>query len=572
MLRRVFLKVRDEILYQEPKGLIVFFFLLVTAGSLLSANKVKLIEKIPAYVREKEFKMDIFNISNWSFGEDIQMKKVEFLKENCLEIKYEFKKEEKKINIDYIFPINHFEGERLGFKLYGNDKKDKIEVWCEYKDSFIPLSMVSLRPAGWQFIEIPASSPINLFYKNVYKIRFTIINREDTPHSGTFYISQMKFISPVLIHNPSEKKEKKQPLSLIFDTWGAGGESEEEVMKNAEVIKNIGINLHIIPVSFPSDIPEKNRENKKWLEEKIKSFMDKGIKIGISFYNTPPEEFAEKYPKLLMKNENGEIYKTGGFFLSPWHPETKRLWRNHIIDTLSFLKEKGLLEKIEVVMLCPGLESEISYEWSHIWAFDENAISCYRNYLKKKYRGNINSLNRDMGKEYKSFEDIKPPENFYPDREHWVFVDFYRWSMLRWCVNLADAVREVFNPPYWLWLPHTYPDYPGRFFSARYPIFYIENFKKLNIVDYVHIPALDWQSIEDVHLIKQLGVKVIGEVDVVPTPSKLEWTFNQSLKYDFDGVYIGTVENICRDGKLTCTGEVCKKLIDIFKNKIGGER
>ncbi|HOM27767.1 MAG TPA: beta-galactosidase [bacterium] len=538
----------------------------------IAVNQKKLIERIPEYVQEKKVGIETFNISRWIFSEGVQIKRARFLKENCLEIKYEFKDNQKKIDIDFMLPENHFEGERIGFKLYGNGKKDKIEVWCKYRDSFIPLSMISLGQEKWQIIEMPASSPIHLFYKSVDRIKFTIVNREDNPHSGKFYISQMKFISPVLIQGLTVRKpEKKQFLSFIFDTWGAGG-NDEEIEKNVETIKNIGINLHIIPVSFPSDIPEKNIENRKWLEGKIKSFMDKGIKIGISFYNTPPDEFAKKHPELLMKNENGEIYDTGGFFLSPWHPEVEKLWVNYIIDTLNFLKERNLLEKIEVIMLCPGHESEISYEWSHIWAFDENAIASYRDYLKKKYRNNIIFLNEDMGTDYKSFADIKPPKNFYPDREHWVFVDFYRLSMLKWCVKLADAVKEVFTPSYWLWLPHTHPDYPGRFFSGRYPIFYIENLKKLDIVDYVHIPALDWQSIDDVNLIKKMGVKVIGEVDVVPSPARLEWTFNQSLKYGFDGVYIGIIENICRDGKLTEAGEICRKLIDVFKSKKGGEK
>ena len=137
--------------------------------------------------------------------------------------------------------------------------------------------------------------------------------------------------------------------------------------------------------------------------------------------------------------------------------------------------------------------------------------------------------------------------------------------MLRYCVFLADAVSEVFTPKYWLWMAHTLPRYPNRYYSARYPIFYSENLRRLGYVDYIHIAALDWQGVEDVRRLQSLGgVKVIGEIDVVPTPKRLQWTFQQCDKFGTNGVFIGVIEHLTKEGKLTPIGELCRQLTTDF--------
>jgi len=305
--------------------------------------------------------------------------------------------------------------------------------------------------------------------------------------------------------------------------------------------------------------------------KRIRILKDGGIMAGISFYNTPPENFVKERPDLCMVNESGERYDTGGFFLSPWNPEAREIWRKHIHDSLRMLEERSVLDDVEAVMLSPGLESEISYEWSHVWAFDAHAVAAYRRYLRAFYENDIAVLNSDWKTAYGGFEKIMPPRVFYPDREHWVFEEFYRYSMLEWCVYLAQAVQDVFVPRCWVWLPHSQAHYPGRFYSARYPLYYVAHLKGLDLVDYVHIPALDWQTVEDVQYIKDLGVSTIGEVDVVPTAERLAWTFRQSAKYGFDGVYIGVLENCMKNGKPTPVGELCGELIREYR-QVGNTR
>jgi hypothetical protein len=162
-----------------------------------------------------------------------------------------------------------------------------------------------------------------------------------------------------------------------------------------------------------------------------------------------------------------------------------------------------------------------------------------------------------------------PVSEWYPDREHWIFTDFYRYSMVEYYVYLSKAVKEVVTPPYWKCMPHSLPTYPMRFYSARYPIFYAENLHRLGIFDYAQISALDWQHKEDVEYIQSLGVKVIGEVDVSPTLYKLDYCFRQSQKFGMDGAFVGVMELLfsgTTSPTLTPTGVLCNQLISEFNS------
>jgi hypothetical protein len=219
-----------------------------------------------------------------------------------------------------------------------------------------------------------------------------------------------------------------------------------------------------------------------------------------------------------------------------------------------------------VVQLCPGEECELCFHWNGVWAFDDYAIKAYREYLRNFYQNDLKQLNTDWYSDFKDFEEILPPRDYYPDRAHWVFTDFYRLSMLNYCVYLADSVKSVFTPKYWLWMTHTLPNYPNRFYSARYALFYAENLRRLGYIDYAQIAALDWQSVEDVRYLQSLaGLKVIGEVDVQPTEERLKWTFEQCRKFRTDGVFIGVIENLSSEGKLTALGESGRQLIMDFR-------
>jgi hypothetical protein len=80
-------------------------------------------------------------------------------------------------------------------------------------------------------------------------------------------------------------------------------------------------------------------------------------------------------------------------------------------------------------------------------------------------------------------------------------------------------------------------------------------------MDYAHLSALDWHAREDVAHIQRNNVRVLGEIDVRPTRQRLEWTFEQSRKYKMDGVFIGVLEILSKDGVFTPLGKTNQKLI-----------
>ncbi|MCM8806590.1 MAG: hypothetical protein NC926_01335 [Candidatus Omnitrophica bacterium] len=533
-----------------------FFFLFLTFTLFSYSN-------FPSYVKEKSFLLENFDTLNkWIFPENVDLKIVEEGKEKFIKVNYKFKKEQKEIEFIYNFSYPGFNCERIFFKFKGDGSKNKIYVWGEYKNQWYPFVFFELKK-NWQKIEF-APTPCYFFYKDFSKIKFVLKNFEKNENQGEFILGGIYSTTPEIFFSKFKTQKNNHFNSKIFNTWGALS-SLEDISKKVDILRELGINLHIFPISF--EIEDKNKLNVELNEicEKIKIVKQKGLLVGISFYNTPSSDIIKKYENLLLKNENNEYYSSGGCFFSIWHPVAKKIWKKHIVYALNYLKKKKVLNLIDVVFLCPGEESEISYNWNHIWAFDEYAIRSYQSYLRKLYQNSIKKLNEDWLTNKNSFEEILPPEKFYPDREHWTFLNFYRWSMLKWCYEITSYVKEVFSPKYFLWLPHTVDSYPQRFYSARFPHFYIWYLKKFGIIHFAHISALDWHTQEDIKIIKPLKITIIGEVDVIPTVERLEWTFQQSKKYELEGVYIGVAENLFENNQLNKVGEKCKVLIEEFK-------
>jgi len=79
------------------------------------------------------------------------------------------------------------------------------------------------------------------------------------------------------------------------------------------------------------------------------------------------------------------------------------------------------------------------------------------------------------------------------------------------------------------------------------------------------IAALDWQSREDVQFLREQGIPVIGEIDVVPSPDSLRRLFDQCRKFGTDGAYIGILEQHSERGELTPIGRLCQELIRAYR-------
>lgn len=439
----------------------------------------------------------------------------------------------------------------------GTGNSLRFDVYHKPRGAWLEQARVPLDSSGWRHLVIPAGNPIHAFHPEVTMLRWRVVpEKHATGTTGQLALRDATLVRTAAV--PGSLPSVRPPAP-VFDTWGGPGQ------KQLANVATSGVNLHLIPVDFP--IGQKPARRAAYAAKAIPWAKKAGIMVGLAFYPTPPAAWLDTHKDLLCRSAGAYYDRPGGAFLSPWNPRANEILTIHIKEVLTFLKDEGLLNEIDVIELCPGEEGEVSFEWNHVWAFDEHAVAAYREFLARQYRHAIAALNRDWATHHESFAAITPPVDHYPDREHWVFTEFYRGSMLRRCALMADAASTVFEPTYWLWMPHSIGNARQRFFSARYPEYYTTNLRRLGCADFVHIAALDWQTVEDVRQMQQTGVRALAEIDIEPTPDRLAWTFQQAQSFGCDGVFVGVVRDLVdkATGDLTKQGELTRSLTEDYR-------
>ncbi len=445
--------------------------------------------------------------------------------------------------------------ERLRFWIQGDGTGNILEAHYFYSPAgaWRLLAEIPLDFTGWRHLEIPADNAVYLYYpgiSDVVRLTFRPSGKATGLRGGTIRFRPFEWVSPALVGRSPAAPDTGLPPE-IYDTWGSPSQQQLQCAAVA------GVNLHQVPIGGIG--PGDAAADTAYALKAVEWVRTAGMLCCLSLeMPDTASAWTRKHADLLCRDQHGEV--APGIF-SPWNPHAQKLWKRHIIATLGRLKNSGELKFVDAIRLCPGDQGEVCFPWSDIWAFDPWAIAAFRDYLKKLYGGTIGRLNADWGTGFDSFERIAPPSSWFPDRRHWVFADFYRLGMLRQCVRMADAVRKVFHPKYWLWLLHSLPTYPGRFYAARYPLFYAENLRRLGLADIAHIPGLNWQAPQDIRYSESLGIRTICEIDVVPTIPRLKWTFSQAEKFGFDGVFIGMAEQLSNNKALTPIGQLCRNLI-----------
>ncbi len=441
----------------------------------------------------------------------------------------------------------------------GSGNRLRVEAWYAPTEKWIEQAVLTLDSVGWQHLVIPAANPLHAFHPEVPQLRLSVVPGP----AATATAGQLIFRRPLLVRTEpvAQPLPTHRPPAPVFDTWG-GPRLDQFSHATAA-----GVTMHLIPVDFPDG--RQVAERVRYAVKAIPPVDEAGLVVGLAFYPTPPADWLKANQELLCRGSEATYDRPGGAFLSPWHPAAERLLCEHVTEVLQYLDQQQLLDKIDLVELCPGEEGEISFEWDQVWAFDPYAIAAYRSFLSRHYGDDITAVNQDWGTTYASISEIVPPSDYRPDREHWVFTEFYRASMLRRCLVLADAVEAVFKPKYWLWMPHSIGNARQRFFSARYPAYYTDNLRRLGCADYVHVAALEWQTPEDVWQLRATGVRTIAEIDVTPTPERLAWTFQQAERFGCDGVFLGAVEGLVagEPTSLTRTGQLARDLTAKFRQR-----
>jgi len=104
---------------------------------------------------------------------------------------------------------------------------------------------------------------------------------------------------------------------------------------------------------------------------------------------------------------------------------------------------------------------------------------------------------------------------------------------------------------------------PAEYATARYPAFYMKKLKEMNRATHAILAVIEsWQPEVVIPAVKDLGIKVIGEIWIEPTPAQQRKQAHLAKRYGCDGLFVGTLENLFHcDGSMTAVGKETAKTI-----------
>lgn len=345
-----------------------------------------------------------------------------------------------------------------------------------------------------------------------------------------------------------------EPAKAVrFVSWGGiGGPAR------LEAAARIGVDTHRLPVT---PWPDANgRYDFSTLDTYLPLLHKAGIKAIVHFFSHGvPDWFWQRHPEAQPRNAEGKTERWAG---SPWNPLVREEVRKGILATLKHLEEQKLLSLVDGVDVGVGMEGQLSYLWGSFWAFDPYAVMSYRWYLRGLYGNDIAKLNVEWGTRHRLFSEIVPPKRWSDTPQCRVFLDWYRENVLDMAEELSEVVAQRFHPPIWYWVSHFIAP-NERPYAARYPIFYMKRLRGLGRADVVHVSvAPGWQTKEEVAGLKALGLPVIGEIYIEPTPEQQREHARLAWQLGCDGFFVGVLENLAQeDGTLTPAGRETERII-----------
>jgi beta-galactosidase GanA len=352
----------------------------------------------------------------------------------------------------------------------------------------------------------------------------------------------------------------EETRECVFLSWGGVGSKAR-----AESAAEIGINMHRLPMWWGTCEKREGEFDFDGIDEVAGWILDAGMDLIVNFSNHGvPKWFFEKYPQARIRDALGRTDEVEGG-PSYWFSRTRYCARRFMNEAIAYLIQKGIWDEIAGVEVCVQFEGQLSYPLSsQTWAFDRYALEAYSNYLKVKYANDIGRLNDDWGSKYKDFSSVLPPATYGEDKEHEVFLGFYRQNLLDAAVQLTDAVdKRLPAGKKWLYMSHQGPPGPMEYATARYPVYYMKRLKELNRVTHVILAVIEsWQPDIVIPQVKDLGIKVIGEIWINPTAMQQRQQSDLAKRYDCDGFFVGVLENLFEcDGTPTAVGEETARVI-----------
>jgi hypothetical protein len=343
-----------------------------------------------------------------------------------------------------------------------------------------------------------------------------------------------------------------------FVSWGGIGTTAR-----IKAAANIGINMHRLPIGWPD---EQGNYDFRDFDRLFHALHAAGIQVIVSFGNNfIPPWFWQKHPDAKPRDAEGNTTEE---YASPWNPNVQDAIEKNMAKVLYHLQQKRLLPLVSGVDIeITTNEGQLSFDWDTFRASDPSALKAYRNYLEQQYNGDLIQLDRDWSENYRSFDDIQPPRSWQDTLECHEFERFYRLGILNSAIAYAKVVRRFFHPCIWFWVSHFIKS-PERYYAARYPRYYMSHLKALGMANMVETSSVaGWETKGQIGRLKQLGLQVIGEIDIDPTLKGQLNNFVTAKGLGCDGVFVGTLENLfAANGAPTSVGEETGRLISAWKN------
>lgn len=374
---------------------------------------------------------------------------------------------------------------------------------------------------------------------------------------------------PLLVSSLERARADEAPPPVRFVSWGGVGGLER-----AKGAASLGIDTHRVQIAWPERRDGYVGDQLARLEQRIRWLDKAGLNVIVHFmtHNTP-DWFYERYPAAAPRSSGGtfeDVRKAHGWpayykHPNPAHPATLAHMERNILDVLGYLEEVNVLDRVDGVEIGVGMEGQLSYNWRHVWAFDDVSLEAYRDFLRVRYEERIDRLNRDWDMEYASFEDVTPPRSHQDagKTEREVFTEFYRGNILRAAEAWRAAVRKKMSPDIWIWLTHFIREGRGeRFYSARYPVYYMSQLKQPRQTVAIVSAVPGWQTKEDVNRLNALDVVTIGEIRITPSPAEAREAAAGAFRLGCDGFFVGVLENLIqKNGTPTAAGRETKNII-----------
>ncbi|MGC8667663.1 MAG: beta-galactosidase [Chthonomonadales bacterium] len=342
----------------------------------------------------------------------------------------------------------------------------------------------------------------------------------------------------------------------LFVSWGGIGAGAR-----IPTAARIGINLHRLPVGWPS---ADGGYDFRATDANIRALHRAGIKVILHFFNHGvPQWFWKAHPDARPQDAQGRFTED---YPSPWNPAVRAAIQHNMAAILKHLKEAHLLGMVDGVEIGVGMEGQLSYLWDTYRASDRWAVRAYRRYLTGIYGEDIAQLNRDWGTHYPSFDAITPPEHWQDTLECHTFEEFYKQGLLDAALAYAGVVRRYFRPRIWYWMAH-FIKYPERHYAARYPLEYIRRLRELGMADVVQTSSVPgWETRAEVRGLQQLGVRVVGEIAITPSPEEQREDAVTAKGLGCDGFFVGTLENLFdAQGRPLPAGDETARLIAAWR-------